>query len=99
MLWSKSYVPVNTNIINSFIKDVFIEEKVLPGAGSTEDISTAKNPPLTKDQFTLKWASVKDLGLIFVVGTHDVLFYPSDELVTNRFSVGCLPVPTSFNLD
>lgn len=96
MLWSKSYVPVDTNIINSFIKDVFIEEKVLPG---TEDISAARNPPLTKDQFTLKWASVKDFGLIFVVGAHKFLFHRSVELATNGFPIGCLPVPTSFNLD
>ena len=29
VLWSRSYVPVNTSLVNGFIKDVFIEEKVL----------------------------------------------------------------------
>lgn len=69
VLWSRSYVPVNTSLVNGFIKDVFIEEKVLPGgaAAVVENDSAAKNLPYKKDQYTLKWASVKDLGLIFVV--------------------------------
>ena len=69
VLWSRSYVPVNTSLVNGFIKDVFIEEKVLPGgaAAVAENDSAAKNLPYKKDQYTLKWASVKDLGLIFVV--------------------------------
>lgn len=69
VLWSRSYVPVNTSLVNEFIKAVFIEEKVLPGgaAAVTENDSAAKNLPYKKDQYTLKWASVKELGLIFVV--------------------------------
>lgn len=67
VLWSRSYASVNANIINEFIKDVFIEEKIHPGPGINDDGSAAKNPPYTKDRYTLKWASVKDLGLIFVV--------------------------------
>ena len=70
VLWSRSYVPVNTSLVNGFIKDVFIEEKVLQGGGAAavaENDSAAKNLPYKKDQYTLKWASVKDLGLIFVV--------------------------------
>ena len=69
VLWSRSYIPVNAGLINGFIKDVFIEEKVLPGGGVAvaEDDSAAKNFPYKKDQYTLKWTSVKDLGLIFVV--------------------------------
>ena len=67
VLWSKSYVPVSSNIINGFIKDVFIEEKVLPGANVAGDTSATQNPSYKRDQYTLKWASVKDLGLIFVV--------------------------------
>jgi len=58
VLWSKSYAPVSSSIINGFVKDVFIEEKVLPAA---------QNPTYKKDHYTLKWASVKDAGLIFVV--------------------------------
>ena len=67
VLWSKSYAPVSSSVINNFIKDVFIEEKVLPGASVADDTSAVQNPSYKRDQFTLKWASVKDLGLIFVV--------------------------------
>lgn len=67
VLWSKSYVPVSNSIINGFIKDVFIEEKVLPGANVADDATAAKNPAYRKERYTLKWTSVKDLGLIFVV--------------------------------
>ncbi len=67
VLWSKSYAPVSSSIIKGFIKDVFIEEKVLPGASVADDASATQNPNYKKDQYTLKWASVKDLGLIFVV--------------------------------
>lgn len=67
VLWSKSYAPVSSGIINGFIKDVFVEEKVLPGASLADDTSAIQNPSYKRDQYTLKWASVKDLGLIFVV--------------------------------
>ena len=67
VLWSKAYAPVSSSIINGFIKDVFIEEKVLPGASVADDASAAQNPSYKRDQYTLKWTSVKDLGLIFVV--------------------------------
>lgn len=67
VLWSKSYAPLSNSIINGFIKDVFIEEKVLPGASVADDASATQNPMCKKDKYTLKWASVKDLGLIFVV--------------------------------
>ena len=67
VLWSKSYVPVRSSVINNFVKDVFIEEKVLSGANIADDTSATQNPSYKRDQYTLKWASVKDLGLIFVV--------------------------------
>ena len=67
VLWSKSYVQVSNSIINGFIKDVFIEEKVLPGANVADDASAAGNPAYKREKYTLKWTSVKDLGLIFVV--------------------------------
>lgn len=67
VLWSKSYIPVSAGVINSFIKDVFIEETVNPGASVADDASAAKNPSYKKDKYTLRWAGVKDLGLIFVV--------------------------------
>lgn len=67
VLWSKSYAPVSSSVIDSFIRDVFIEEKVLPGASVADDTSATQNPSYKRDQYTLKWASVKDMGLIFVV--------------------------------
>ena len=67
VLWSRSYVPMSTSVINGFIKDVFIEEKVLPGASIADDVSAARNTPYKKEKYTLKWTTVKDLGVIFVV--------------------------------
>ena len=55
-------------MVNGFIRDVFIEEKVLPGANVADDATAASNPAYKKEKYTLKWTSVKDLGLIFVVG-------------------------------
>lgn len=54
VLFQKSYAPI-PNVIDSLIKDVFIEEKVSSQAQSYR-----------KDKFTLKW-TVSDLGIIFVV--------------------------------
>ena len=67
VIWSKSYAPINPSVINSLISDVFIEERTLPGAGIGDDISAANNPPYKHGQHTLKWTTVKELGLIFVV--------------------------------
>ena len=68
VLWSRSYARVSPSLINSLIKDVFIEEKALPGAAAAGDSSASRNPPYKRDQYTLKWTTAKDLGLIFVVG-------------------------------
>jgi hypothetical protein len=70
VLWSRSYTAISPAIINSLITNVFIEERTLPGAGIADDISAAKNPPYRHDQHTLKWTTVKELGLIFVVRWH-----------------------------
>jgi len=68
VLWSRSYTETSDpSIINSLISSVFIEEKTLPGAGIADDVSAANNPPFKHDQHTLKWTTVKELGLIFVV--------------------------------
>ncbi len=67
VLWSRSYTAISPVIINSLITNVFIEERTLPGAGIADDISAAKNPPYKHDHHTLKWTTVKELGLIFVV--------------------------------
>ena len=67
VLWSKSYSSIKAGLINKFIEDVFIEENAHPGAGPKADGSADQKPTYKKDQYTLKWTSVKDLGLIFVV--------------------------------
>ncbi|PZD23618.1 integral membrane protein [Pyrenophora tritici-repentis] len=61
VLWSRTYVPVGANVINSLIRDVFIEERIQPQA---EDAGS--KPTYKKEGYTLKWTAAKDLGLIFV---------------------------------
>ena len=71
VLWSKAYIPVSSSLINGLVRDVFIEERILPGVGATEDAPAAKSPAYKKEKHTLKWTSAKDLGLIFIVNcTH-----------------------------
>jgi hypothetical protein len=62
VLWSRNYAPVGANIINSLIRDVFIEERILPQADEV-----GSKPIYRKEGYTLKWTAAKDLGLIFVV--------------------------------
>ncbi|KAE9380442.1 SRP54-domain-containing protein [Stipitochalara longipes BDJ] len=84
VLWSRSYAPTSPSIINSLITNVFIEERTLPGAGIADDISAAKNPPYKHDQHTLKWTTVKELGLIFVAVYRSLLHLSwIDKLVDN----------------
>ncbi|KAF1851639.1 P-loop containing nucleoside triphosphate hydrolase protein [Cucurbitaria berberidis CBS 394.84] len=61
VLWSRTYAPVGANIINSLIREVFIEERIQPQA---EDAGS--KPTYKKEGYTLKWTAAKDLGLIFV---------------------------------
>lgn len=61
VLWSRTYVPVGANVVNSLIRDVFIEERTLPPS----DDSGSK-PTYKKEGYTVKWTQAKDLGLIFV---------------------------------
>jgi signal recognition particle receptor subunit alpha len=65
VLWSKHYVPVGAHVIDSFVKDVFIEERI-PGASKSAGDAEQK-PTYKKEGYTLKWTTAKDLGLIFVV--------------------------------
>ena len=67
VLWSKTYSPVSHSIINGFIKEVFIEEKAGAAAARGQDGPVSSNPAFKKEKYTLKWTSVKELGLIFVV--------------------------------
>lgn len=61
VLWSRKYAAVGPHVINSLIRDVFIEERVQPQA---EDAGS--KPTYRKEGYTLKWTTSKDLGLIFV---------------------------------
>ncbi|KAJ6002946.1 Signal recognition particle receptor subunit alpha [Penicillium sp. IBT 35674x] len=62
VLWSKSYAPVGSHVINSLINDVFIEEKVAPQSA----LATGASPTFKKEKYTLKWKQVKEFNLIFV---------------------------------
>lgn len=68
VLWRKQYAPVSTNVINSLINDVFIEER------GQKNVESGTNPPYKKDKYTLRWTSAKDVGLIFVVGKRRLLY-------------------------
>ncbi|KAL8931292.1 MAG: hypothetical protein Q9216_007234 [Gyalolechia sp. 2 TL-2023] len=84
VLWSKSYAPLSSGLINGFLKDVFIEEKVLPGATAADDTAAAQNPSYKKEKYTLRWASVKDLGLVFVAVYQSLLHLSwVDKLLDN----------------
>ncbi|RFU31178.1 hypothetical protein B7463_g5164, partial [Scytalidium lignicola] len=84
VLWSRSYTALSPTIINSFITNVFIEERALPGVGIADDTSAAQNPPYKYDQHTLKWAAVKELGIIFVAVYRSLLHLSwIDKLVDN----------------
>ncbi|KAL9599640.1 MAG: hypothetical protein Q9219_003724 [cf. Caloplaca sp. 3 TL-2023] len=84
VLWSKSYAPFSSSLINGFLNDVFIEEKVIPGAKAADNTSAAQNPSYKKEKYTLRWASVKDLGLIFVAVYQSLLHLSwVDKLLDN----------------
>lgn len=82
VLWSKTYAPVSSKIVNGLINDVFIEERTSPTAGG-EDAVAARNPAYKKEKYTLKWTTAKDFGLIFVVRS----------LSTNQRRVGTEALP------
>ena len=67
VLWSRTFTPIGPGVINSFIRDVFIEERY-PGKAVSEDIRTNKPNRLYKNEnYTLRWTTAKDFELIFVV--------------------------------
>ncbi|AEO65688.1 uncharacterized protein THITE_2112916 [Thermothielavioides terrestris NRRL 8126] len=83
VLWSRSYAAVSPSVVNSFISDVFIEEKSAV-AGAKDGASAAANPPYRHDQHSLRWTFVKELGLIFVAVYRSLLHLPwIDKLVDN----------------
>jgi len=96
VLWSKSYNQVSPSIINSFIKDVFIEDTRVTGAGASTDTTSARNPTYKKDKYTLKWTTAKDLGLIFVVSDSSLGWSRSRQA---EILLGCIPVVDTSFLD
>ncbi|KAK3636728.1 hypothetical protein LTR56_014029 [Elasticomyces elasticus] len=58
VLWRRHYAPLASNVIDSLVRDVFIEEKQKPAGGDT--------PSYKKDRYTLRWTTAKDVGLVFV---------------------------------
>lgn len=94
VLWSKAFAPISSSLVNGFIRDVFIEEKLLPGGAAADDTSAAQHPSYKKEQYTLRWASVKELGLIFVVRMPAA---PSLMMAQRLTALGRLPIsPPSF---
>ncbi|KAL5047743.1 hypothetical protein BDW71DRAFT_34734 [Aspergillus fruticulosus] len=62
VLWSKSYAPVGSHVINSLINDVFIEEKA-----QFQNTANSVSPIFKKEKYTLKWRRSKDFNLLFAV--------------------------------
>lgn len=84
VLWSRREAAISPSIINSLITNVFIEERTLPGGGISDDVSAAQNPPYKTDHHTLKWTTVKELGIIFVAVYRSLLHLSwIDKLVDN----------------
>lgn len=83
VLWSRTYAAPNSSIVNDFIVDTFIEEK--NGSPALRDPqSAATNPAYKKDQHSLKWTVVKELGIIFVAVYRSLLHLSwVDQLVDN----------------
>ncbi|KAL2269063.1 hypothetical protein VTJ83DRAFT_3909 [Remersonia thermophila] len=83
VLWSRTYAAVSPSVINSFISDVFIEEKSA-AAGAKDGASASVNPPYKHDQHSLRWTLSKELGIIFVAVYRSLLHLPwIDKLVDN----------------
>ncbi|KAI9887910.1 MAG: hypothetical protein M1823_000299 [Watsoniomyces obsoletus] len=78
VLWSRSYANIGANLINSLIREVFIESQ------GVEDEQTSTKPSFKKDQYTLKWTTFKELGLIFVAVYQSLLHLSwIDKLLDN----------------
>ncbi|TKA78515.1 hypothetical protein B0A55_01981 [Friedmanniomyces simplex] len=60
VLWRRHYAPLSSNVIDSLVRDVFIEEKQKSGGAENSA------PSYKKDRYTLRWTSAKDVGLVFV---------------------------------
>lgn len=97
VLWSKTFTPIGASVINSFIRDVFIEERFQGKAATGSGGTVSHNRPYKHDKYTFRWTIAKDLELIFVVCENSFLTVKLTEpmitpskprLSTNHFS-GC----------
>ncbi|KAK4569602.1 hypothetical protein LTR86_003365 [Recurvomyces mirabilis] len=59
VLWRKHYASLSPNIIDSLVRDVFIEDK-------SKLYTQGDIPSYKKDRYTLRWESAKDVGVVFV---------------------------------
>lgn len=83
VIWSRKWAPVKPSVINSFITDVFVEEKGVSSFVKANN-SAATNAPYKTEQHTLKWTMVKELGIIFVAVYRSLLHLSwIDKLVDN----------------
>ena len=74
VLWSKTYSKISPNIVNSLIRDVFIEEQ-----GKETGQQSYR-----REGKTLRWTVSKDLGVIFVAVYQSLLHLQwIDKLLTN----------------
>ncbi|KAI1942518.1 hypothetical protein LOZ66_000920 [Ophidiomyces ophidiicola] len=80
VLWSKSYAPVGAHIVNSLIKEIFIEEKTHLSDSGVDSAALRYK----KEKYTLRWTRSKDLGLLFVAVYQSLLHLTwIDELLEN----------------
>ncbi|KAK9468268.1 SRP54-type protein [Lipomyces arxii] len=74
VLWQKVYQPVSSTMIDSLMSDIFIEDRPRSGEESS----------MTKDQYTVKWMTANDLGIIFVAVYQSLLQISFiDDLLSN----------------
>ncbi len=88
VLWSRKYATISPAVVNRFITDVFIEEN--SSAITKEDLNSAvagsssSHAPFMTDQYAVKWAFSKDLGILFVAVYKSLLHLSwVDKLVDN----------------
>lgn len=65
-VWERTTATVNRDLVNSWIQDVFIDEKT-EYAGARAGQSAGHNPPYRKGKQTLKYVCVREGHLNFVV--------------------------------
>ncbi|EPE05079.1 signal recognition particle receptor subunit alpha [Ophiostoma piceae UAMH 11346] len=91
VLWSRNYAFVSPSVVNRFITDVFVEQSSAALGGSKDDLASAvaggsssSHPPFMTEQYAVKWAFAKELGVIFVAVYKSLLHLSwIDKLVDN----------------